>query len=143
MIFTPRLIQSDPNVVVSAFGGATIALAVDCNELLVAPVYVSEYDEPDTASEPFVVVLPAWFAVMVVVPAPTMLTRPPVVTVATVGVLLVYVNAPLLSVVGAVNENAAAPKILAGTLNTPMVGAICETTNAADTDLDVKFPDAS
>jgi hypothetical protein len=68
---------------------------------------------------------------MVVVPAPTIVTVPPEVTVATPGALLVYVNAPPLLLVGAVRLNEASPKFLAGTLKAPMVGAIGETTNEA------------
>jgi hypothetical protein len=71
---------------------------------------------------------------MVVVPAPTMVTLPPEVTVATPATLLVYVNAPVLLLVGAVRSNAASPKFLAGALRAPMVGAIDETTNDAVTD---------
>jgi hypothetical protein len=71
---------------------------------------------------------------MVVVPAPTTVTVPPEVTVATPGALLVYVNAPLLSLVGAVRSNAASPKFLAGALKAPMEGAIGETTSDAVTD---------
>ena len=80
---------------------------------------------------------------MVALPAPTTVTTPPDVTVATVGALLEYVNAPLLSVVGAVRLNAASRKFLPGTVNVPKVGAIGETTNTPVTVLAVKFPDAS
>jgi len=69
---------------------------------------------------------------MVVVPVPTMVTVPPEVTVATPGVLLVYVNAPPLLLVGAVRSNDASPKFLAGALKAPMVGAMGETTSDAD-----------
>jgi hypothetical protein len=71
---------------------------------------------------------------MVVVPALTIVTVPPVVTVATPGALLVYVNAPLLLLVGAVRLNDASPKFLAGTVNVPMLGAMGETTNDAVTE---------
>ncbi len=74
---------------------------------------------------------------MVELPTPTTVTTPLDVTVATPATLLVYVNAPLLSVVGAVKENDASLKFLAGTLNAPMVGAIGETTKDAVTALDV------
>ena len=67
------------------------------------------------------------------VPAPTIVTVPPEVTVATDGVLLVYVNAPLLLLVGAVRLNDASPKFLAGTVNVPMVGVMSETTKEPDT----------
>ena len=76
----------------------------------------------------------AWVAVMVVVPAPTTVTVPPDVTVATAGALLVYMNAPSLLLVGAVRSNAEAPKFLAGAVRAPMVGAMDETTNDAVTD---------
>jgi hypothetical protein len=68
---------------------------------------------------------------MVVVPTPTIVTVPLDVTVATAGALLVYVKAPLLSLVGAVRLNDASPKFLAGAVKVPMVGAIGETTNEA------------
>jgi hypothetical protein len=71
---------------------------------------------------------------MVVLPAPTTVTVPPEVTVATPSALLVYVNAPVLLLVGAVRLNAASPKFLAGAVKAPMVGAIDETTNDAVTD---------
>ncbi len=61
---------------------------------------------------------------MVVLPAPTMVTVPPEVTVATAVLLLSYVKAPLLSLVGAVRLNDASPKFLAGTVRAPMVGVI-------------------
>ena len=67
-------------------------------------------------------------------PAPTMVTLPPEVTVATPATLLVYVNAPPLLLVGAVRSNASAPKFLAGAVKAPMVGAMGETTNDAVTD---------
>ena len=66
---------------------------------------------------------------MVALPAPTTVTRPPDVTVATVGVLLENTNAPLLSLVGAVRLNDASPKILAGIVNTPIVGLVAIITN--------------
>ena len=55
----------------------------------------------------------AWVAVIVVLPAFMIVTVPPVVTVATVVSLLVYVNAPLLSVTGAVILNDASPNAFA------------------------------
>ena len=61
----------------------------------------------------------AWVAVMVVVPTPAIVTTPPDVTVATAVLLLVYVNAPLLSVTGAVMLNDASPNVFAGILNAP------------------------
>ena len=67
-------------------------------------------------------------------PAPTTVTVPPEVTVATPSALLVYVNAPVLLLVGAVRLNVASPKFLAGAVKAPMVGAIDETTNDAVTD---------
>ena len=68
------------------------------------------------------------------VPAPTTVTVPPDVTVATPGALLVYVIAPPLLLVGAVRLNAASPKFLAGAVKAPMVGAMGETTKDAVTD---------
>ena len=70
---------------------------------------------------------------MVVVPAPTTVTVPPEVTVATAVLLLVYVKAPPLLLDGAVRLNDASPKFLADTDNVPMVGAIADTTSEADT----------
>ena len=70
---------------------------------------------------------------MVVDPALTTVTVPLVVTVATAVLLLVYVNAPLLSVVGAVRLKEASPKFFAGTDNAPMVGAMGDTTSDAVT----------
>ncbi len=67
-------------------------------------------------------------------PAPAIVTVPPEVTVATPGTLLVYVNAPLLLLVGAVRLNDASPKFLAGALKASMVGAMGETTKDAVTD---------
>ncbi len=66
-------------------------------------------------------------------PAPTIVTVPPEVTVATPGALLVYVNAPPLLLVGAVRLNEASPKFLAGALKAPMVGAMAETAKDAVT----------
>jgi hypothetical protein len=63
-----------------------------------------------------------------------MVTLPPEVTVATPAALLVYVNAPVLLLVGAVRSNAEAPKFLAGAVRAPMVGAMGETTSDAVTD---------
>ena len=71
---------------------------------------------------------------MVVVPAPTTVTVPPEVTVATPATLLVYVNAPVLLLVGAVRLNDASPKLLAGAVRAPMVGAMGDTTKDAVTD---------
>jgi hypothetical protein len=71
---------------------------------------------------------------MVVLPAPTTVTLPPEVTVATAVTLLVYVIAPLLLLLGAVRSNAAAPKFLAGAVKAPIVGAMGETTSVAVTD---------
>ena len=68
------------------------------------------------------------------VPAPTTVTLPPEVTVATDGVLLEYVNAPSLLLVGAVRLNDASPKFLAGAVNGSMLGAMGETTNDPVTD---------
>jgi hypothetical protein len=79
-------------------------------------------------------VVAAWVAVMVVLPAPTTVTVPPVLTVATDGALLVYVIAPSLLLLGAVRLNEASPKFLAGAVRAPMVGAIGETTKDAVTD---------
>jgi hypothetical protein len=70
---------------------------------------------------------------MVVDPALTTVTVPLVVTVATAVLLLVYVNAPLLSLVGAVRLKEASLKFLAGTDNAPMVGAMDDTTSDAVT----------
>ena len=67
-------------------------------------------------------------------PAPTTVTVPPDVTVATPGALLVYVNAPSLLLLGAVRLNDASPKFLAGALKAPMVGAMADTTSDAVTD---------
>ena len=80
---------------------------------------------------------------MVALPTPITVTTPPDVMVATVGALLEYVNAPLLSDVGAVRLNDASPKFFPGTVNVPNVGAIGETTNTPVTALVVKFPHAS
>ena len=67
---------------------------------------------------------------MVALPAPTIVTTPPDdVTVATAVLLLVYVNAPLLSVVGAVKVNDASLKFLAGAVSVPIVGAALLTVN--------------
>ena len=85
----------------------------------------------------------SWVAVMVALPAPITVTTPPDVTVATVGALLEYVNAPLLSVVGAVRLNDASLNTLLGTVNVPKVGAMGETTNTPVTALVVKLPHAS
>ena len=81
---------------------------------------------------------------MVALPTPTTVTSPPDVTVATLDsdASIVYVNAPLLSVDGAVRLNAVSLKFLVGTVNVPKVGAIAETTNTPVMVLAVKFPDA-
>jgi hypothetical protein len=70
---------------------------------------------------------------MVVLPAPTIVTVPPEVTVATPSALLVNVNAPPLLLVGAVRLKEASPKFLAGAVSAPMVGAMGETTKDAVT----------
>jgi hypothetical protein len=70
---------------------------------------------------------------MVVDPALTTVTVPLVVTVATAVLLLVYVNAPLLLLVGAVRLKEASLKFLAGTDNAPIVGATGDTTSNAVT----------
>jgi hypothetical protein len=70
---------------------------------------------------------------MVVLPAPTIVTVPLEVTVATAVLLLSYVNAPLLSLVGALRLNGCSPKFLAGIANAPIVGAIGDTTKTAVT----------
>jgi hypothetical protein len=70
---------------------------------------------------------------MVVLPAPTIVTVPPEVTVATAVLLLSYVNDPSLLLVGAVRLNEASPKFLAGAVRAPMVGAMGETTKDAVT----------
>ena len=82
---------------------------------------------------------------MVALPAPTTVTNPPDVTVATpaLDASIVYVNAPLLSVVGAVRLNGVSLNSLPGTVNVPKVGAMGEITKAAVTVLAVKFPLAS
>jgi hypothetical protein len=71
---------------------------------------------------------------MVVLPAPTTVTLPPEVTVATPSALLVYVMVPPLLLLGAVRSNAAAPKFLVGAVSVPIVGAMGETTSVAVTD---------
>ena len=68
---------------------------------------------------------------MVVLPAPTIVTVPPVVTVAAASLLLAYVKAPPLLLDGAVRSNATAPKFLAGAVNVPIVGAILFTVKLA------------
>ena len=82
---------------------------------------------------------------MVALPVPTTVTRPPDVTVATPAsdASIEYVNAPLLSVVGAVKLNDASLNSLGGTVNVPKVGAMGETTKAVVTVLAIKFPHAS
>ncbi len=66
----------------------------------------------------------AWVAVIVALPAPMIVTVPLDVTVATPEASLVYVNAPLLSDVGAVRLNDASLKFLAGAVSVSTVGAI-------------------
>ena len=63
--------------------------------------------------------LAAWVAVMVVVPDFIIVTVPLVVTVATVVSLLVYVNAPGLSLTGALRLNGVSPNVFAGILKAP------------------------
>ncbi len=67
------------------------------------------------------VAIAACVAVIVVDPAPTSVTVVPL-TVATAKLLLVYVNAPLLLVVGAVSSNDASPNTLAGTEKLDRIG---------------------
>ena len=72
----------------------------------------------------------AWLAVMVVEPAPTIVTAPvEELIVATAAFELLKVNAPLLDDVGADMVNAASPKVLVGATNEPKVGAAVSTTN--------------
>ena len=70
---------------------------------------------------------------IVVEPAPTMVTNPLDVTVATAVLLLSYVNVPLLSLEGADRLNDMSLKFFAGTDNAPIVGAIGDTTSDAET----------
>jgi len=63
-----------------------------------------------------------------------MMTIPPVVTVATAVLLLLYVKTPPLLLEGAVMLKDASPKFLSDTDNAWMVGAMGETTNVAVTD---------
>ena len=73
---------------------------------------------------------------MVVDPDPTTVTTPTPSTsstVATAVLLLVYVNAPLLSLVGAVRLKEASPNFFAGTDNAPIFGATAETTSEPET----------
>ena len=79
---------------------------------------------------------------MVVVPAPTTVTVPPDVTVATAVLLLAYVKAPPLSLVGAVRLNAASPKFFAGAVSAPMVGVIPDIVNGMVPLLLAVAPDA-
>jgi hypothetical protein len=67
---------------------------------------------------------------------------PPDVTVATAVLLLSYVKAPLLSLVGAVRLNAASPKFFAGMVNAPKVGVIPDTEKAIVPLLLAVSPDA-
>jgi len=76
----------------------------------------------------------ACVAVIVVVPADTIVTIPSIVTDATAVLLLVYVNAPALLLEGAVRLKEASLKFLEGTENAPMVGAMGDTTSDAVTD---------
>ena len=85
-----------------------------------------------------VVVLPtvklpaaAWVAVIVVVPAFTIVTVLPDI-VATDVLLLVYVKLPELSDVGAVILNGASPTVLEGTMKPVIVGGIVLTVNVVD-----------
>ena len=72
----------------------------------------------------------AWLAVMVVEPAPTIVTAPvEELIVATAAFELVKVNTPLLGDEGAVMVNVASPKVLAGATNDPKVGAAAPTRN--------------
>jgi hypothetical protein len=64
----------------------------------------------------------AWLAVIVDVPAPTTVTVVPF-TVATAVLLLEKVMAPALFEVGAVKVKGASPKVFAGTVKAPNVGA--------------------
>jgi hypothetical protein len=82
--------------------------------------------------------------VRTVEPAPTIVTKPSNETVAALRSLLLYRNAPLLSVLGIPRLNAASRKFLAeGMVNGPKVGAIGETANVPEMSLAVKFPHAS
>ncbi len=73
----------------------------------------------------------AWVAVIVVVPAVSIVTVLPDI-VATDVLLLVYVKLPELSDVGAVILNGAPPTVLEGTLKPVIVGAIRLTMNGVD-----------
>ena len=79
---------------------------------------------------------------MVDEPAPTIVTILPVI-VATTGLLLSYVNAPLLVEVGAVNANGASPRFLGAISNGPNLGSAWVTTNVVVMVLDAKFPEAA
>ena len=69
-------------------------------------------------------------AVIVVEPAPTIVTEPvEELIVATAVSELVKVNVPLLVDVGADIVNVASPKVLAGATNDPKVGVAALTTN--------------
>ena len=72
----------------------------------------------------------AWLAVMVLEPAPTIVTAPvEELIVATPEFELLKVNAPLLVDEGADIVNDASPKVLAGATNEPKVGVAASTTN--------------
>ena len=68
---------------------------------------------------------------MIALPTPRIATIPSDVTVATPApdVSIVYVNAPLLSVVGAVILNAASRKFLGGAVSVPIIGLARPTFN--------------
>ena len=69
-------------------------------------------------------------AVIVVEPAPTIVTEPvEELIVATLVSELLKVNAPLLGDEGAVMVNVASPKVLDGAVNEPKVGVAALTTN--------------
>jgi hypothetical protein len=70
---------------------------------------------------------------MVAVPTPTRLTSPPDVIVATFDESIVYVNVPVLLLVGALTLNELSFIFFCGIVNVPIVGAIGETTNSPDT----------
>lgn len=96
-------------------------------------------NDADTTKEPDTLPLikfplASWVAVMVAVPTPMIVTTPSDVTLATPApdASILYVNAPLLSLVGVVKLNDVSPKFLAEIVNVPIVGAIGETTNVAE-----------
>ena len=72
----------------------------------------------------------AWLAVIVVEPAPTIVTTPDEELIVATSVLeLLKVNTPLLDDVGADMVNVASPKVLVGATNEPKVGDAALTTN--------------